>query len=51
MIKKLISFTQDQVIWLTVYSKKTGNSVASIIRTAVEEYMDRNSPRFKPQSK
>lgn len=45
MIKKLISFTKAQIEWLIERKARTGNSIASMVRTAVDEYIKRTDER------
>jgi len=42
MVQKLIGFTKEQIRWLTDQKVKTGNSIASIVRTALDEYIKRH---------
>ncbi len=46
---KQVSVPIDYEVWtkLLIIKKRTGNSLVSIIRTAIDEYLQRNTPTFK----
>ena len=44
MVKKLVPVTPEVAERLEKIKKRTGNSIISIIRTAIDEYLERNKP-------